>query len=100
MFFFRNDKITTVQIKQERFTFIHNTTRVLLFTIQKCSVDKLLPDVATCVVSSCWSILLDDEIAFDTKKNCGLIVIYTFQFLPSDITKDFVSKRKQNNCKR
>lgn len=90
--------MNTVQIKEEIFAYVHNTTRVLLFLIQKCSVDKYLSGVSVEIVQLCCNILNNKEIAFDTKKNCGLIVVYTFNFLPSEITRDFVSETKYLLC--
>lgn len=92
--YFRTNEISIVQIKTNIYCYIHNTIRVLLFLVQKCCVDQNLPQFSLDIIKLCYSILSNKAIAFDTKKNCGIIMVYTFNFLNADITQDFVSDKK------
>lgn len=51
------------------------------------------------VINQCWNVLNYNEISFDTKKNCGLITVYLFNFLPSTIVEKFVSDQKSITLK-
>lgn len=90
---FRDHEIDSVQKKLDVFTYIHNTTRVLLSLIQKCNVDKDLTAVSVVIVQCCSKILYNDQITFDTKANCGLIIVYSFDLLPSELLNHFVSTK-------
>lgn len=91
----RNDD-STVQTKQDIFTYLHNTTRVLLLLIQKCDLVTIFSDVSVEFASACFYVVESECISYDTKSNCGLLLVYTCNNLPSNVTDGFVSISLKN----
>lgn len=79
------------QMKQDTLTYLHNTTRVLLLLIQKCDVTEIFVDVSIKFVSACFYVVENDFIPYDTKSNCGLLLVYACNHLPLEAIEGFVS---------
>lgn len=80
-----DDKIHTVH------EYVHNTVRTMLSLIQKCELHSKLTEISINLSDSCNYIISENGIPFETKSNCGLLLVYAFNNLPSHIVNDFVS---------
>lgn len=81
----------TIQVKQEIFVYLHNTTRVLLFLMQKFDSILLLSDSSIDFAQTCYEVVHSEIIPYDTKSNCGLLLVYACNYLPSHLVDNFVS---------
>lgn len=82
---------STIQMMQEILTYLHNTTRVLLLLIQKCDLTEIFLNVSVEFSSACFYVIESEVIPYDTKSNCGRLLVYACNNLPLHVVDGFVS---------
>lgn len=90
MFYCRSEN-GSVQATQDIYTYIHNTSRVMVSLIQKCDICLKNSELSNKLIQLCKEMILNDFISFETKSTCGLLLVYAFNKLPSTIIDKFVS---------